>query len=98
MRYRYLRLRDFTFALRFCAATFAPCLPSAVRTLAGSFEIVFFFLAAAAAFFTFFRAAMRCFVLDMGELLSSGTNDAFGAVLVAQRKGAALPLRLQNDV
>jgi len=50
---------------RFCFATFAPCLPSAVRVARGSFEIVFLERAAFAAFLMFLRAAAFCFAVAM---------------------------------
>ena len=53
----------------FCFATFAPCLPSAVRVARGSFEIVFFARAAFAAFLMFLRAAAFCFAVAMVSLL-----------------------------
>src|SRR3954470_2210736 len=49
----------------FCLATFAPCLPSAVRVFFGRCLIVFFRLAADAAFFMFFLAAAFCLVVAM---------------------------------
>lgn len=45
---------------RFCFATFAACLPSAVRVRFERWLIVFFFLATDAAFFTLRRAAKTC--------------------------------------
>jgi hypothetical protein len=44
-------------------ATFAACLPRALRVFAGSLLIVRFLFAAAAAFATFRRAAAFCFEL-----------------------------------
>src|SRR4051812_37578890 len=46
-------------------ATFAACLPSAVRVRLGSLEMVFLRLAAAAAFLTLRRAAVVCLRLAM---------------------------------
>lgn len=47
----------------FCFLTLFACLPSAVRVLLGSFEIVFFLLALLDAFLMFSFAAVRCFVV-----------------------------------
>ena len=48
---------------RFLRATFAPCLPRAVRVFLGRCAIVFFRRAALAAFLMFRFAAVRCFLL-----------------------------------
>ena len=56
------------FPARLRLAAFAPFLPSAVRVLFGSFEIVFFFFAARAAFLTFLRAAAFCFELAIWQI------------------------------
>jgi hypothetical protein len=50
---------------RRCRATFAACLPNAVRVRFGKCAMVRFLLAAAAAFLMFLRAAARCLVLAM---------------------------------
>jgi hypothetical protein len=49
-------------------ATFAPCLPSAVRVAADRWLIVFLRFADAAAFFTLRRAAVLCFSLAIAVL------------------------------
>ena len=54
--------------MRFRFATFAPCLPSAVRVRFGRCAIVRFFLAVLAALRMFLRAALRCF--SFGIVLS----------------------------
>jgi len=54
----------------FCLATFAACLPNAVRTAFGKCAIVRFFFAAAAAFLMFFFAAVRCRVLAISSSFS----------------------------
>jgi hypothetical protein len=75
-------------------ATFAPCLPNAVRVLRLRWAMVFLDFAAAAAFLIFFRAAARCFAELIGppgeclDLLSikraaSGTGP-FGLASVGQ--------------
>ena len=56
---------DFDLDFDFCRATFAPCLPSAVRVFLGRLAIVRFLRAAVAAFLMFFRAACCCFWLAM---------------------------------
>src|SRR5438874_7381486 len=58
---RYLR----DFARAFWRFTLFACLPRAVRTFLGSFEIVFLRRAARAAFLMFLRAAVVCFGLAM---------------------------------
>ena len=54
--------------VRLRCATAEPRLPSAVRFLAGMFEIVFFALAAACALRTFDRAAVVCLLVAMIEV------------------------------
>src|SRR5439155_10060104 len=56
-------------APRLRAAALAPSRPSAVRVFFGSFVIVFFRRAADCAFFTFLRAAWRCFCVATGSSL-----------------------------
>jgi hypothetical protein len=46
-------------------ATFAPCLPRAVRVFFGSFAMVRLRFAALAAFLMLRRAAARCFVVAL---------------------------------
>src|SRR5438270_8931832 len=58
-------------ARRFCRATLAACLPSAVRVRLGRCAMVLFLLAAAAAFLMLRRAAEICFDDAMGNPLVS---------------------------
>ena len=58
---QWLRVENYRYAARrFCRATFAACLPSAVRVRLGRCAMVRFLLATAAAFLIFLRAAARC--------------------------------------
>src|SRR3954451_6542589 len=56
-------------APRLRAAALAPSRPSALRVLLDSLVMVFFFRAPDCAFFTFFRAAWRCFCVAIRHLL-----------------------------
>ena len=60
---------------RLCLATFAACLPRAVRTDLGKWAMVLFRRAACAAFLIFFRAAFLCFSLDMTSLIVTKRID-----------------------
>src|SRR5439155_20607349 len=71
---------------RFCRFTLLACLPSAVRVLFGSLEIVLLRLAAAAAFLMFRRAAAFCFADAMRAVYSRSPRQSSAARALSAKR------------